>query len=72
MFYLAKAAVPHMKPGNAIVNTASVNSDMPTPILLAYATTKGAIQNFTGRLAQMLAEKGIRVNAVRRDQSGRR
>ena len=64
MFYLAKAAVPHMLPGGAIINTASVNSDMPNPILLAYATTKGAIQNFTGGLAQMLAEKGIRVNAV--------
>jgi NAD(P)-dependent dehydrogenase (short-subunit alcohol dehydrogenase family) len=64
MFYLAKAAIPHMLPGGAIINTASVNSDMPNPILLAYATTKGAIQNFTGGLAQMLAEKGIRVNAV--------
>ena len=64
MFFLAKAAVPHMKPGGAIINTASVNSDMPNPILLAYATTKGAIQNFTGGLAQMLAGKGIRVNAV--------
>jgi NAD(P)-dependent dehydrogenase (short-subunit alcohol dehydrogenase family) len=64
MFYLAKAAVPHMQPGGAIINTASVNSDMPNPILLAYATTKGAIQNFTGGLAQMLADKGIRVNAV--------
>jgi NAD(P)-dependent dehydrogenase (short-subunit alcohol dehydrogenase family) len=64
MFFLAKAAVPHMEPGGAIINTASVNSDMPNPTLLAYATTKGAIQNFTGGLAQMLAEKGIRVNAV--------
>jgi hypothetical protein len=64
MFYLTKAAVAHMKPGSAIVNTASINSDSPNPSLLAYATTKGAIQNFTAGLAQMLAEKGIRANAV--------
>ncbi|OYY10857.1 MAG: hypothetical protein B7Y70_07865 [Rhizobiales bacterium 35-68-8] len=63
-FYLTKAAVLHMKPGGCIINTASINSDMPNPTLLAYATTKGAIHNLTGGLAQLLAEQGIRVNAV--------
>jgi NAD(P)-dependent dehydrogenase (short-subunit alcohol dehydrogenase family) len=64
MFYLAKATVPHMSPGGAIINTTSVNADMPKQTLLPYATTKGAIQNFTGGLAQLLASKGIRVNCV--------
>jgi len=64
MFYLTKAAVAHMRDGGSIINTASINADTPSPQLLAYATTKGAIQNFTAGLAQLLAEKGIRVNCV--------
>src|ERR1700759_4888027 len=64
MFYIVKAAVSHMPEGSSIINTSSVNADAPSPHLLAYATTKGAIQNFTGGLAQLLAEKGIRANAV--------
>ncbi|TDV37857.1 hypothetical protein C7405_10257 [Paraburkholderia caballeronis] len=64
MFRITREAVPHMKPGAAIVNTASVNADKPRPTLLAYAATKGAIQNFTGGLAQLLAERGIRANCV--------
>ena len=64
MFYLSKAVVGYMPKGGAIINTASVNADAPSPQLLAYATTKGAIQNFSGGLAQLLASKGIRVNAV--------
>jgi NAD(P)-dependent dehydrogenase (short-subunit alcohol dehydrogenase family) len=64
MFYLTKAAVRHMKAGAAIINTASINADVPNPTLLPYATTKGAIQNFTAGLAQILAEKGIRANTV--------
>jgi NAD(P)-dependent dehydrogenase (short-subunit alcohol dehydrogenase family) len=64
MFYITKAAVPHMSSGSSIINTASINADTPSPQLLAYATTKGAIQNFTAGLAQLLAEKGIRANTV--------
>ncbi|MGH8334173.1 MAG: SDR family oxidoreductase [Pseudomonas fluorescens] len=59
-----QAALKHMKPGSSIINTSSVNSDMPKPTLLPYATTKGAIANFTAGLAQMLEPKNIRVNCV--------
>jgi hypothetical protein len=64
MFRITRAAVKHMKAGAAIINTSSINADHPNPGLIAYATTKGAIQNFTGGLAQLLAEKGIRANCV--------
>ena len=64
MFWLCKMAVPHLPAGAAIINTSSVQSAQPSPELLDYATTKAGIVNFTKGLAGMLAEKGIRVNAV--------
>lgn len=64
IFRICQAALKHMQAGGSIINTSSVNSDMPRPTLLAYATTKGAIANFTAGLAQMLGPKNIRVNCV--------
>jgi NAD(P)-dependent dehydrogenase (short-subunit alcohol dehydrogenase family) len=64
MFTLCKDAIAHMQPGASIINSSSVNSDNPSPNLAPYAMTKAGIANFSASLAQMLAEKGIRVNSV--------
>jgi NAD(P)-dependent dehydrogenase (short-subunit alcohol dehydrogenase family) len=63
-FYLSKAAIERMGKGASIVNSSSINAKSPSPFLLPYATTKGAIANFTAGLAQWVAERGVRVNAV--------
>ena len=64
MFHLCQFAVPRMEPGSTIVNTTSIQAAQPSPQLLHYAATKGAISTFTKGLAQEVAERGIRVNAV--------
>jgi NAD(P)-dependent dehydrogenase (short-subunit alcohol dehydrogenase family) len=64
MFRLVKAALPHMASGSSIIGSSSVNSDMPSPTLAPYAATKAAIANFTASLAQLLGDRGIRVNSV--------
>jgi NAD(P)-dependent dehydrogenase (short-subunit alcohol dehydrogenase family) len=64
MFHLIKRALPHLPEGASIINTASIQEDQPTPFLLPYSATKAAILTFTGNLAQMLGDRGIRVNSV--------
>jgi NAD(P)-dependent dehydrogenase (short-subunit alcohol dehydrogenase family) len=64
MFYLCKAAIPHMQPGSTIVNTTSIQAYQPSPTLLPYSSTKGAILTFTKGLSEEAIKKGIRVNAV--------
>ena len=64
MFYLCKAALPRMPEGGAIINTASIQAYQPSPSLLAYASTKGAIVTFSKALAEEAIQRGVRVNVV--------
>lgn len=64
MFHIIKAAIPHLKPGASIINVSSIQASNPSPSIIDYASTKGAISNFTIALAQELGPKGVRVNAV--------
>lgn len=64
MFWLTKFALPHVREGGSVINTTSVQAYEPSPHLLDYAMTKGAIVTFTKGLAQTVASRGIRVNAV--------
>jgi NAD(P)-dependent dehydrogenase (short-subunit alcohol dehydrogenase family) len=64
LFWLAKAAIPHMQPGSSVISTSSVQAFQPSPHLLDYATSKAAIVNFTKGLGHDLVQRGIRANSV--------
>lgn len=64
MFWIVQEALPHLQPGSVIINTTSIQATQPSPGLIDYAATKGAITNFTKGLSQQLTPKGIRVNGV--------
>jgi NAD(P)-dependent dehydrogenase (short-subunit alcohol dehydrogenase family) len=64
IFHLCKAAAPHLEAGASIINSSSIQQDQPSPTLLPYAATKAAITSFTASLAEMLGDRGIRVNSV--------
>lgn len=64
IFFLTKAALAHMREGSSIINVTSIQEDQPSPFLLPYSATKAGIHTMTGNLAQMLGDRGIRVNSV--------
>jgi len=64
IFYLTQAAAAHLRPGACVINTSSIQALSPTPNLIFYAATKSAISSMTKSLAGLLADKGVRVNAV--------